>query len=277
VRHFSKLGKRKVMSSPPRRSILRLAAISSAVLVGCTFASRAEEKTIQPCQEDAMIVFDASGSMSGYETIGETALSPNSRPRIEEARSALARILPSATRFRRVGLVTYGPGPWDQCNVNLNLKPTANAAGLILKTVNSIDPAGKTPLAEGIEVAAEALDFRRNPGVVVVITDGEETCGGAPCELGKRLRAEGLKLTVHVIAFRYEGYTLSGDSIKDLMCVAQQNNGLYIPANTEEELVEALEKTLDCPVVSQTPVPLSRSVAQHPKNTAAITAKSRAN
>jgi Ca-activated chloride channel homolog len=140
------------MSSSPRRGdstalrIVRLAVIGSAVLFSCTLASRAEEKTIPLCQEDAMIVFDASGSMLGYETIGETIATPNLRPRIEEARSALARILPSATRFRRVGLVTYGPGPWNQCNVNLNLRPMANAASLILKTVNSINPAGKTPL-----------------------------------------------------------------------------------------------------------------------------------
>ena len=249
------------MSSPQRssnstaRRIVRLASIVSAVLVACASASRAEEKTLPLCQEDAMIVFDASGSMSGFDTIGETIATPNSRPRIEEARSALARILPSATRFRRIGLVTYGPGPWNQCNVNLNLKPMTNAAGLILNTVNSIDPAGKTPLTQGIEAAAEALDFRTNPGVVVVITDGEETCGRSPCELGKRLRAAGFKLTVHVIAFRYEGYTLSGGSVTDLICVAKQNDGLYIPANSEDELVEALEKTLDCPKVSQAPLP----------------------
>ena len=249
------------MSSPPLHSdsiafrILRLASIGFTALVAYTVAPRAEEQTLPLCQEDAMIVFDASGSMSAYNTIGETVAAPNSRPRILEARSALARILPSATRFRRVGLVTYGPGPWDQCNVNLNVKPTANAAGLILNSVNSVDPAGKTPLTQGIETAAEALDFRRNPGVIVVITDGEETCGRSPCELGKQLRAAGFKLTVHVIAFRYEGYTLSGDSIQDLICVAKQNDGLYIPANSEDELVQALEKTLDCPKVSQAPLP----------------------
>lgn len=249
------------MSSPHRRRIstarriVRFAAIGSAAFIACSSAARAEEKTIPLCQEDAMIVFDASGSMLGYGTIGETVASPNSRPRILEARSALARILPSAARFRRIGLVTYGPGPWDQCNVNLNLEPMTNAAGLILDTVDSIDPAGKTPLTKGIETAAEALHFRTNPGVIVVITDGEETCGRSPCELGRQLRAAGLKLTVHVIAFRYEGYTLSGDSIRDLMCVARQNDGLYIPANSEDELVEALEKTLDCPKVSQAPPP----------------------
>ena len=35
------------------------------------------------------------------------------------------------------------------------------------------------------------------------------------------------------------------------MCLAEENNGLYIKANSEEELAEALEKTLDCPMVSQ--------------------------
>ena len=37
----------------------------------------------------------------------------------------------------------------------------------------------------------------------------------------------------------------------DLMCLADENHGLYARANSEEELVEALEKTLDCPMVSQ--------------------------
>jgi Ca-activated chloride channel family protein len=88
----------------------------------------------------------------------------------------------------------------------LDLKPTANAAFPIMSAINSL-PAGRTPLTQGIETAAEALDFRSRPGVVVVLTDGEETCGRSPCDLGKQLRAQGYKLTVHVIAFRYEGFS----------------------------------------------------------------------
>jgi Ca-activated chloride channel family protein len=38
------------------------------------------------------------------------------------------------------------------------------------------------------------------------------------------------------------------------MCLADQNNGLYIKANNEEELADALEKTLDCPMISQAPL-----------------------
>ena len=168
---------------------------------------------------------------------------------------ALAQVLPNATKFRRVGLVTYGPGPYNQCNVSLQLKPTANAAFPIMSAVNSLIPAGRTPLTQGIETAAEALDFRSKPGVVVVLTDGEETCGRSPCDLAKELHAGGFKLTVHIIAFRYDGFSWTGSgSVMDLMCVATENDGLYLKANSEQELVEALEKTLDCPMVSQAPL-----------------------
>ena len=236
--------------------MVRLVAIVLAVLLaGTPSASHLEEKKPAPCTEDAVVVFDASGSMSGNQTLGI----PNSRARIDEARSALAEVLPNATKFRKVGLVTYGPGPYNQCNVKLDLKPTANAMLPIMMAVNSLVPAGRTPLTQGIETAAEALDFRSKPGVIVVLTDGEETCGRSPCELAKQLHAAGYKLTIHMIAFRYDSFSWTGGSnVLDLMCVAQENGGLYLKANNEEQLVEALEKTLDCPMVSQAPLQLLR-------------------
>src|SRR6476659_4162198 len=73
----------------------------------------ADEQKLQPCRDDAMIVFDASGSMSGNQTLGI----PNSQARIDEVRSALEQVLPNVARLRKVGLSTFGPGPWNQCNV----------------------------------------------------------------------------------------------------------------------------------------------------------------
>jgi len=214
-------------------------------------ASLAEDAKPGPCTDDAMIVFDASGSMSGNQTLGI----PNSRPRIDEVRSALRQVLPSATKFRRVGLVTYGPGPYNQCNVQLDLKPMPDAAKPIMRVVNALVPAGKTPLTSGVEEAAKALDFQSKPGVVVVVTDGEETCGRSPCDLAKQLHQSAEQLTIHVIGFRYSNFSWTGgNSVMDLRCLADENNGLYIKANSEGELVEALEKTLDCPMVSQAPV-----------------------
>jgi len=231
---------------------LRLPASALAVALLCHApASLAEDAKPGPCTDDAMIVFDASGSMSGNQTLGI----PNSRPRIDEVRSALSQVLPSATKFRRVGLVTSGPGPYNQCNFQLDLKPMPDAAKPIMRVVNSLVPAGKTPLTSGVEEAAEALDYRNKPGVIVVVTDGEETCGRSPCDLARQLHASAQQLTIHVISFRYSNFSWTGgNSIMDLRCVADQNNGLYIKAHSEGELIEALEKTLDCPMVSQAPL-----------------------
>jgi Ca-activated chloride channel family protein len=93
-----------------------------------------------------------------------------------------------------------------------------------MSAVNALIPARRTPLTQGIEEAAEVLDFRSKPGVVVVLTDGEETCGRSPCDAAKKLHAEAYKLTVHIIAFRYEGFSWTGTgSVMDLMCVAPRD------------------------------------------------------
>jgi Ca-activated chloride channel homolog len=228
-----------------------LSATAVVALIVCNQPSFAEEKKRGPCTEDAMIVFDASGSMSGNgwgygsETAGVVS-------RIDKVRATLAEILPNVTRFRRVGLITYGPGVWNQCNVHLDLAPTTNAAQQIMTAINALTPAGKTPLTAAVARAAEVLDFRAKPGLIVVVTDGEETCGGSPCNLGKALSAEAAQLTIHIIGLRVKGYTWTGEqSVVETKCLAERNRGLYLTAETQDELMQALEKTLDCPMISQ--------------------------
>jgi Ca-activated chloride channel homolog len=228
---------------------IRLAVLALTAIAACgVAAARAEDQKPQPCNDDAMIVFDASGSMAG--TVGLGIATPVTR--IDEVRAALAKVLPSATKFRRVGLISYGPGPYQQCNVHLDLEPTPNAAALIMRAVNALTPAGRTPLTTAVAQAAEVLDYRHKPGVIVVVTDGEETCGGAPCDLGKELHAAADQLTIHIIGYRPKGYSWTGEqSVVDAKCLADQNGGLYISAESRDDLVAALEKTLDCPMVTE--------------------------
>lgn len=236
------------MSSASCAQVLKLAAIAGLVApLALADPVLAASSTDSPCSEDAMIVFDASGSMAGNVSQGIATI----KPRIDEARHALATVLPRVTRLRRVGLVTYGPGAYNQCNVQLKFEPTPNAAQRIMREVDTLTPAGRTPLTSAVEEAADVLDYRNKPGVIVLLTDGEETCGRSPCDLGRQLHATAAELTVHVISYRTENYSWVGESsVLDTKCLAEENNGFYITAYNYQELVEAFEKALDCPMIA---------------------------
>ena len=54
-----------------------------------------------------------------------------------------------------------------------------------MQEVNTLNPAGKTPTGGSRGAGRRGARLSKKPGLIVVLTDGEETCGGSPCELGK--------------------------------------------------------------------------------------------
>ena len=44
-------------------------------------------------------------------------------------------------------------------------------------------------------------------------------------------------------------------SLLDTKCLAEQNGGLYISVESEDDLAKALEKTLGCPMLSDRTFP----------------------
>jgi Ca-activated chloride channel family protein len=196
------------------------------------------------CLDDAMLVFDASGSMAGTDMNAV-------RPHIAKVREALAAVLPSVAPRRHLGLMVYGPGSGAKCrNIELRLKPGPNSAETIMGEINGVVPAGQTPLTDAVHHAAEELGFRDKPSVVVLLTDGEETCGGDPCRLARQLKAEASALTIHVIGFKVTGSTWLAPETGSA-CMARETGGLSITAHDKDELIAALQKTLTCPLFSE--------------------------
>ncbi|CAN1721373.1 Ca-activated chloride channel homolog [Hyphomicrobium sp. 1Nfss2.1] len=219
---------------------------SAAVLLLALVASGAAAQSTMPpsCRDDAMIVFDASGSMSG------TDFNTPPTPRIDKVRQALAKVLPQIAAMRNLGLIDYGPGPSNRCdNIELLLQPAPRSADRIMAALSRLNPAGRTPLTAAVREAARVLRFPEKPGVVVLLTDGEETCGGDPCAMAKALRAEGENLTIHVIGYRMRELATTNGYVQS-RCMTDSTGGLYISVETSEQLVEALQKTLGCPAVS---------------------------
>lgn len=203
------------------------------------------------CIDDAIVVFDGSASMAepGPGSAGE--------PRIVPAREAMRRVMPEIALSRRLGLVIYGPGDKQSgCgDIDLRFRPIPDAAPRIIGAVDTLEPDGNTPLTEAVRRAAAALGFPDRPGVVVLVTDGRETCGGSPCALGAELAAGGADFAVHVIGFQLQP---NGDGHPSLQrgkaaqktdCLAMKTGGRVVTTETAEELAAALRETLACPVI----------------------------
>lgn len=209
---------------------------------------------IAACSSDAMIVFDGSGSMS------ETGFNQLDLPRIMEARQAIGDVMPRVSPTRRLGLLIYGPGNKDACsNIDLRFAPIADAGPRVVAEIDTLTPAGSTPLSASVKAAAEVLDYRERPGIVVVVTDGKETCGGGPCELAATLATDAHDLVVHMIGFKVRGDHFSWgsqgqsdyvQSVSVARCLADATGGSYFSAETVDDLTNALATTLGCPNLS---------------------------
>lgn len=227
-------------SAAIRRQACRIGlALLSAMAIGISTPANSEED-VNSCQSDAMIVFDASGSMGTSDYTLKV-------PRIARVKQSMAKILPEVAPVRRLGLIVYGEGAYNDCgSIALHMRPTLNSAEQMLQIVNGINPRGRTPLTESVRQAAEVLDYTQREAVVVLLTDGEETCGGDPCKTAALLKAASQNLTIHVIGYR-EGQ----NGYFNARCMASETGGQYLSVSTEDELIEALRKTLGCPFVTE--------------------------
>ncbi len=224
----------------PKRStanqlVFRLLAWTSMVLgpvpgLGTTFASA--------CQENAMLVFDASGSMRAFH---------DGMTKIDTARKAAGDVLPAITRRRPTGLITYGGERGPSCvDVSLKLPPMVDSGELILAELRLMEPRGQTPLSDAVILAAQTLKGLGQPGVIVLVTDGLENCGYNACVVGRKIRAEAPNIRVHVI-----GFHLSHATENRIACLARATDGTYTVTHSLETLRDALRDTLSCPRVSR--------------------------
>ncbi|MCB1638425.1 MAG: VWA domain-containing protein, partial [Thiothrix sp.] len=199
--------------------------------------------TVQAESEQTMLVLDASGSMWG-QLDGKT--------KIEIAREALGQLVDDWPAGREVGLVAYGHRNKGDCNDIETILPVGPLdAAQLKKTVQGINPKGKTPLSAAVRQAAEAMKYTEEKATVVLLSDGRETCDMDPCALGAELEKLGVDFTAHVIGFD----VASSADQAGLRCLAENTGGRFIPAANAEELNAALEQTAKAPEPAPAPEP----------------------
>ncbi|HEY4248232.1 MAG TPA: VWA domain-containing protein [Lacunisphaera sp.] len=194
----------------------------------------------------------ANGAPQNLEFILDCSGSMDSRlgrsDRITVAKEVLRAIIAKLPDISHVGLRLYGHryssfSSKSRTDTELVVPIGPLNRDAMLKAVDGARAHGETPLVYSTLQAGDDLK-KIGGGTIVVVTDGEESCGGKPREAGPRLAALGVPVHLDII-----GFTLSGARVtNDMIAFAQPTGGNFYTAADSAQLAAALN-TVTLPVV----------------------------
>lgn len=184
-----------------------------------------------------LVILDASGSM--WQKLDD-------RFRIEIAREALVKLvsetIPSGTPF---AFRAFGQKEPRSCRTDLEIPLAPLDVDAAVKAINGIEPQelSKTPIAASLARVGEDLGSVDGERVVVLVTDGEETCDGDPEAAIRNLTASGTDVRVNIVGFAIDEYALR----KTFEGWAEVGNGTYLDAQNADDLASAISQAVDAP------------------------------
>jgi hypothetical protein len=179
------------------------------------------------------IILDASGSM--LQRIG------NQR-RIDIAKQTLTKltssVIPAGTPF---AMRAFGREV-DSCQTDLEIPVSpldAGAAGAKIAKLEAKNGA-KTPIGASLALVASDLKSVSGERLVVLLTDGEETCGGDPAAEIEKLKKAGVNVRVSIVGFALEDEKLAAT----FQHWASTGGGSFFAANDAAGLNAALSQAM---------------------------------
>ena len=182
------------------------------------------------------VILDVSNSMWGQV---------DGRPKIELAREALRDALAELPEGVPVGLRAYGHrvsylDERSSCtDTELLVPPQAGAAREIIARADRLIPRGQTPIARSLRAAADDLAGAGGGGVLLLVSDGLESCGGDPEAVIAELRAAGQPVLLHTI-----GLGVDATEAAALAALAQAGGGRYFDAGSAPAVAESMAEAV---------------------------------
>ncbi|MBI5422348.1 VWA domain-containing protein [Candidatus Peregrinibacteria bacterium] len=115
-----------------------------------------------------------------------------------------------------------------------------DAEGMKAK-IKDLKPLGSTPIAYSLTESVK--DFKKDltgERVVVLVTDGLESCNGDPCAVAKALKEGGVISQLHVV-----GFGLTKTELETLKCIVDPFKGQVVGANNSTEFLKAMQTILN--------------------------------
>ncbi|MFN8446710.1 MAG: VWA domain-containing protein [Caldilineaceae bacterium] len=183
------------------------------------------------------IILDASGSM--MQTLDD-------RYRIDIAREVLSQLVTTVLDpDTPLALRVFGHREPRSCRTDLEI-PLApldqtNAAGVIAGVMPK--NFGMTPIGASLAQVPNDMAQAQGAKVIVLVTDGEETCGGNPAAEIQKLVDSGQNIRINIV-----GFAVNDEATKKMfMEWAQLGKGFYFNATNALELSDAIDKALQVP------------------------------
>ena len=213
-----------------RRALLALFGLLIAVFGAIAPAppAAAEDPT------EVLFLLDVSGSMNGKIASGGT--------KFAAAQRALKRVADAVPAGTQVGLRVYGsqivdeqdPKACTDTKLVLPIGPLDRSR--LFRAVDSFKAKGSTPIAYSLGKAVDDLG-PSGKRVLILISDGEESCDGDPCPAARRLARNGVDLQFNAI-----GLAVGAKARRQLQCIAKAGDGDYYDAGNTTDLEEAVRK-----------------------------------
>jgi hypothetical protein len=197
-------------------------------------------------QTNVELIIDDSGSMGQQIEGGK---------KIVVAKQVFSGLIKDLPPDANVAVRTYGrqkPSREHDCTDMELMTPFGpNNPDRVLPGVQALKTNGMTPIAASLEEAAK--DFAGKEGqnnIIVLMSDGEEDCGGDPCAAAMRVHNAGIHLQVNVI-----GLHVQPKERTQLACVADAGGGKYYDAASASELKVAASEVKERIAMAATPAP----------------------
>ncbi|MGP3756363.1 Ca-activated chloride channel family protein [Streptomyces sp. LamerLS-316] len=185
------------------------------------------------------LVLDVSGSMRTRDIDGES--------RISAAKQAFNDVLDAVPEEVELGIRTLGADyPGDDrkvgCKDTKQLYPVGPLDRTEAKTaVATLAPTGWTPIGPALLGAADDLEGGDSTRRIVLITDGEDTCGPLdPCEVARDIAARGIHLVIDTL-----GLVPNAKIRQQLTCIAEATGGTYTAVQHTDELSGRVKQLVD--------------------------------
>jgi hypothetical protein len=179
-----------------------------------------------------LLILDASGSMN--------ARLPNGETRIAVAQRAVKGVAALMPPEAPLSLRLYGaqsPRADKNCTDTqraVDFGPASTVASGIQSSVDAIVAQGYTPIAYSLQQAAGDFPADARERVIVLVSDGKETCEGDPTLAARALAAQGI--TVHTV-----GFIVDTAARGQLQAIAKATGGSYFDAPVGPELPDTLK------------------------------------